>query len=179
MPYFERKPFAELQDMLAGRRQLVDSPAASTVSSSLIEQAAVILQQESQSAPAWRRSVNIRDSLSCPDFTLPGGTNIIPVVLQAPPVRAGQQARISIAIINDSGEDVPYSFQFTDLISPTGEWIPQSALRAIPGEALIPSGGRADVGFEIAVPSVLPGPYFGFATCRETQPAILAVTVSA
>lgn len=177
MPYFERKPFAELQDVLAGRLQHVDSPAASAISASLVEQAAAILQKESQSAPAWQGPVNT-PAPSWPNFVLPGGTNVIPVVLQAPPARPGQQARISIAIINDSDEDVPYSFQFTDLISPTGGRIPQSALRTIPVDAVIPSGGSADAGFEIQIPSVPPGPYFGLATCPETQPAVLAVIVS-
>lgn len=177
MPYFERRPFTEIQDLLAGRLQDVDSPGASAASSDLVKQAAAILQKESQSAPAWKPPVNT-PAPSWPNFALPPGTKVMPVVLQAPPVHPGQQTRISIAIVNDSGEDVPYSFQFTDLISPMGERIPQSALRTVPDEAIVSSGSSADVSFEIHIPSVSPGPYFGLATCPETQPAILAVTVS-
>lgn len=104
----------------------------------------------------------------------------MPVPLTAPvAVSPDQKARISIAIINDSSDDVAYSFSFTDLVSLAGQRIPSAAVRAIPDTAVVPSAGTSDATFEILIPNVPADQYFGLATCREAAPVILTVTVSA
>lgn len=178
MPYFERKSLAELQATLA--RGLQDTvPSNSSVGvPALVQQAAAILEKESRSAPRWQPPVST-PALSWPNLGFaPAATGIVPVLLQTPPVRPGESAEISLSLINDSSEDVPYSFNFTDLISPAGERIPYTAIRANPAAATVAPRSTGSASFEIQIPAVSPGCYFGLATCRETQPAVLTVTVS-
>lgn len=173
MPYFERKPFSDLQDSLAGRLPSSAPERRSAEDFPLVDQAAAILRKESQSAPRWAPPAN--------QSNLPWlGTSLVPVTLKAPAAASpGQKALISISIVNDSSDDVSYSFSFTDLISLAGERIPSGAVRAIPDAAVVPSAGTLDASFEILIPCVPAGQYFGLAICREALPAILTVTVSA
>lgn len=182
MPYFQRMPYAGLHPLPGSEPDHSAEPSPRAPEASpLVEKAAAIFREESHSLPDWRPAAG---SLAMPPIQLSeiasaASAANAAVRLCAAPAQAGQLARIPIALINESTDDVPYAFTFTDLVSSTGNRIPFTAIVCAPENATVPGGGTLDAEFKIQIPSVPGGQYFGLVTCRETHPAILSVIVSA
>ncbi len=189
MPYFERKPYADF-DALARQASQLSANSASTVmeDSLLVRQAADILREQSHSLPDWGGAESRGIEWSGPPAALPSlpapldavlGAAAVPVMLMAPPAKAGQQVRIPISLINDSSDDVPCAPQFTDLVSFAGDRIPSTAVSCIRTASSVPGRGLLNADIGIQIPGIPPGEYYGLMACPDAQPAILTVTVSA
>jgi hypothetical protein len=184
MPYFERKPFEELHPPPGGQQRYSKDPAGPVTGPSvLVEKAAAIFRQESHSLPDW--SARGR-SIPVPAGRLPGGlppatrdVTQAPARLFAAPAPPGQRVSVPISLINDTSDDVPYTFSFTDLVSSTGVRIPYTAVGCVPEKATVPARSALNAEFKLLVPNVPAGEYVGLVTCGETQPAVLTITVSA
>ena len=178
MPYFERKPFANSQEVAGGGPHSPVEVSPLVATSSLKDRSAAILREQSQSLPAWNRNAGISKT-GLAGFDAPSLNAVAPVLLNAPPARPGEMSHLILSVINDASSNVGYSFNFTDLVSATGERIPHSAIVCTPKAATVPAGGELEAGVEIEIPTVSPGEYRGLLVCMETVPAILTVIVSA
>jgi uncharacterized repeat protein (TIGR01451 family) len=177
MPYFQRKPYAE---MIAGAVQVpsadVAPPAGPAVP--LLERAASILKEESTQLP--KHPAN-------PPVPMPGSSGVpgaLPegiVTLQPrAAVRPGQSATLVISVANESGEATVCTVSVTDLVSATGGRIGAGQVRISPRQAPVAAGAAADVCIAIDVPpGIAPGRYAGLLVVSgfEAVHALLTVSV--
>ena len=177
MPYFQRKPYAE---MMAAATQVpagLVAPGAGP-QAPLLERAAAILKEESTQLPKHS---------TAPPVALPGSPAVpavLPeglVVLQPKaPARPGQTATLVISVANESGQATVCTVSVTDLVSASGGRIGGSQVRISPRQAPVAPGAAADVGIAIDVPpETPPAQYAGLLVVSgfETVHAVLTVSV--
>ncbi|MCU1259779.1 MAG: hypothetical protein JWO80_2664 [Bryobacterales bacterium] len=196
MPYFERLPYAE---MIARAGGIAPESLAVPATPPLMERAAAILNEQSRGLPAGAEPAYttalpangwvalVKDwaplkALSALPGVGPGGPSLAGGVccptFRAPAVKSGEKAAITISILNESDEDVSWSFMATDLMNQSGSIIPRINIVSIPRTATVPARGSTDVRVEIEVPPGSSGDYVGVLACSEAVPGILFVTAT-
>jgi len=192
MPYFQRKPYAE---MIAGAVQVpcAVTAADSGLQASLLERAAAILKEESTQLP--KHSTNPPAPIPgnvIPSNLIPG--NLIPTNLAVPAVlpdgivmlqpktavKPGQTATLVMSVANESDTATVCTVSGTDLVSVSGGRIGGGQLRFSPREASVAPGAAVDIGVAIEVPpGIAPGQYAGLLVVSgfEAVHAVLTVCV--
>jgi hypothetical protein len=176
MPYFQRKPYAE---MLAGATQVPpDIAPDSCPPVPLLERAAAILKEESTQLPKYQASppAEIPGYLAHPGV-LPEGM----VVLQPKAaVRPGKTATLVMSVTNESTTATLCTVSATDLVCASGGRIGAGQVRISPPEASVAPGAAWDVGIAIEVPlGITPGQYSGLLVVSgfEAVHAVLTLRV--
>jgi hypothetical protein len=186
MPYFQRKPYAE---MIAGAVQVPSAATAadSGLPASLLERAAAILKEESTQLP--KHPAN--SPVPIPGNLIPG--NLVPGNLTVPAVlpdgivmlrpktavKPGQTATLVMSVANESDTAMLCTVSATDLVAVSGGRIGGGQLQFSPREASVAPGAPVDIGIAIEVPpGIAPGQYAGLLVVSGLEPVHAVLTVS-
>lgn len=190
MPCFERLPYAEMIARAAGALPEPER-AQAAIKLPILEQAAMILKEESSRLPSSSTNRLILPfpasaQAGQPRFTSLGepakdGAGYVVQLNPPPPVKAGQAATIVLSMINDSGGPLSFSLMSTHLVSQAGTRIAATNIDISPEEAVLAPSQSADVQVTVNVPEIIvPGEYGGLlqAFSEQTVRAVLVINVT-